>query len=56
VSTTGLQISHAGLIALLRHWQEQLDPREYVTLLDLLSRYLEVERKRNARAMRRWAA
>jgi hypothetical protein len=54
--TTGLQVSHAGLVALLRTWQQQLGPREYATLLDLLARYLEVERQRNERAMRRWAA
>jgi hypothetical protein len=54
--TTGLQSSHAGLIALLRHWREQLSPREYAVLVDLVGRYLDVERERNARAMRRWAA
>jgi hypothetical protein len=56
VNTTGLQASHAGVVALLRQWEAQLSPREYATLVDLLSRYLEVERERNERAHRRWAA
>jgi hypothetical protein len=54
--TTGLQVAHGGLVALLRQWQGQLSPREYAVLVDLVARYLAVERERNARAQRRWAA
>jgi hypothetical protein len=54
--TTGLQVAHVGLVALLERWREQLSPREYATVIELLSRYLEVERERNERALRRWAA
>jgi hypothetical protein len=56
VSTTGLQVSHVGLVALIRQWQQQLSPREYAVLLDLLAKYLEVERARNERALKRWTA
>jgi hypothetical protein len=55
-TTTGLQVAHAGLAALFERWRDQLSPREYATLLDLLTRYLEVERTRNERALKRWAA
>jgi hypothetical protein len=54
--TTGLQVAHAGLAALLERWREQLSPREYALLLELLSRWLAVKRKRNERARRRWVA
>jgi hypothetical protein len=56
MSTTGLQTAHLGLVSLLERWREQLSPREYAVLVDLVGRYLDVERERNARAMRRWAA
>jgi hypothetical protein len=54
--TTALQASHLGLVALLERWRETLSPREYAVLIDLVSRYLDLERERNARAIRRWAA
>ena len=54
--TTGLQVAHAGLAALLERWREVLSPREYVVLLELLERWLAVERQRNERARRRWVA
>jgi hypothetical protein len=54
--TTGLQVAHAGLAALLERWRQQLSPQEYATLIDLLGRWLEVERKRVERSHRRWAA
>jgi hypothetical protein len=54
--TTGLQVSHLGLVALLERWRDQLSPREYTVLLDLVQRWLELERERNERAVRRWAA
>lgn len=53
--TTGLQTSHLGLAALVERWREQLSPREYTVLLELLARWIEVERVRNERARRRWA-
>ena len=54
--TTGLQTAHLGLVALLERWREQLAPREYTVLLDLVARWLEVERVRDERAQRRCAA
>jgi hypothetical protein len=54
--TTGLQVAHAGLSALLQRWRQQLSPAEYAVLLDLIWRWLEVERARTERSNRRWAA
>jgi hypothetical protein len=51
--TTGLQTAHLGLVALLERWRDQLSPREFVVLCDLLTHWLE--RERNKRALRRWA-
>jgi hypothetical protein len=54
--TTGLQVAHAGLLAALERWRDQLTPREYAVLIELFLRYLEAERKRTELAHRRWAA
>ena len=54
--TTGLQVAHSGLAALLERWRDQLSPREYTLLLELLERWLAVERKRNESSRRRWVA
>jgi hypothetical protein len=54
--TTGLQTAHLGLVTLLERWRDQLSPREYTVLLDLVARWLELERERNERAHRRSAA
>ena len=32
--TTGLQVAHSGLAALLERWREQLSPRECTLLLE----------------------
>jgi hypothetical protein len=53
---TSLQTAHLGLVVLLERWRETLSPREYTVLVDLVWRWLEVERDRNERAHRRWAA
>ena len=54
--TTGLQVAHAGLLALLQRWHEQLSADEYAVLVDLVTRYIALERQRSERARRRWAA
>ena len=53
---TGIQCAHAGAVAMLEAWRRQLGPREWIYLVDVLSRWLEAERLRNERAARRWAA
>jgi hypothetical protein len=52
---TGLQAAQVSLRAQLEVWSEQLSPYEYAVLLDLLSRMLEVERRRAAHWLRRAA-
>ena len=54
--TTGLQTAHAGIVAMLERWREQLSAREFAVLTDLVARWLEVERARSERARKRWAA
>ncbi len=49
---TGLQAAHASLAAQLDLFAAQFSPREFAVLLDLLSRVLERERRRHARAIR----
>ena len=51
-----MQVAHAGLTALLERWREQFSPREYAVLLGLISRYLDSERDRTERALKRCAA
>ena len=53
--TTGLQTAHLGLVAFLERWREQMSPQEWVVLVDLLGRWLEVERKRKRAFAPRWA-
>lgn len=53
---TGLQTAHAGIVAMLERWREQLPPRDYAVLTELVARWLELERQRNEQARRRWAA
>jgi hypothetical protein len=53
---TGLQFAVAAFAAFLRVAQELFSPREYVVLLDLLSRRLQHELERQRRSRRRWAA
>lgn len=54
--TTGLQTAHLGLVSLLERWREQMSPRDWVVLVDLITRWLELERERTEQARRRWVA
>lgn len=54
--TTGLQGGQVGIVRQLEGLREILSPREYATLIDLLSRWLADEHGRNEPAQQRWAA
>jgi hypothetical protein len=45
---TGVQAAFAAVSAQLEAWRQQMSPREYAVLLDLLARRLERELERNA--------
>jgi hypothetical protein len=43
---TGIQAAQVAIAQLVHGWREQLSPREYVVLIDLLTSFLEEERRR----------
>ena len=49
----GLQAAQLGIASQLRAWREQLAPREYAVLVDILALFLERERRRIDRVSRR---
>jgi hypothetical protein len=53
---TGLQAALIGFVALLEAWREQLGPREYVVLLDLLARRVQQELERQGPGRGWWVA
>jgi hypothetical protein len=53
---TGLQATLVGFVALLEAWRQQLGPREFAVLLDLLVRRLQHELERQGPGGRRWVA
>ena len=50
---SGFQAAQLGIASQLRAWREQLDPREYAALVDILGLFLERERRRLERVSRR---
>jgi len=45
---TGLQTAQGSVRAQLEAWRQQMAPREYETLLDVLTRMLTHERRRTS--------
>jgi hypothetical protein len=53
---SGFQAYVQLVVRQLETGREQLSPREYAALVDVAGRWLDAERKRLERALRRWAA
>lgn len=53
---TGLQAALVALNAQLEAWRQQMSPREYAVLRDLLLRRLTAELERQKRTGGRWVA
>jgi len=51
---TAAQVIPVGIVAELEAWRDQLGPREWAVVLDVVGRWLE--RERSERALRRWAS
>jgi hypothetical protein len=53
---SGFQAYLQLLVRQLETGREQLSPHDYAVLIDVVGRWVDTERKRLERALKRWAA